>query len=78
MTDQRPSPINERIRQNIRGIAKLKRIGMYELASDAGCHYDTINKFLKRDTKSIAVDKLERIADALGFTVVGLIQWRGK
>ena len=67
----------DKLRVNIRAIAKAKRIGTYELADEAGMHYDTLNKFLQGKTKS-APRNLERIADALGFTVVGLINYRVK
>lgn len=70
--------VTDRLRHAIPTIAKQKRIGLGELASEAGIHYDSINKFLKGKTTDMKIGNLERIADALGYTVVGLIQWKAK
>ena len=69
--------VSNRIRRSIRGVAKMKRIPLAEVCRDAGIHYDTLRKFLN-GTADMTVTKVERVADALGFTVVGLIQWKGK
>ena len=68
---------SDRIRRSIRGVAEGKRIPLAEVCRDAGIHYDTLRKFLN-GTSDMTIDKIERIAWALGFTVVGLIHWKAK
>ena len=69
--------VSDKIRKSIRGVAAMKRIPLSEVCRDAGIHYDTLRKFLN-GTSDMTITKVERLADALGFTVIGLIRWEGK
>lgn len=64
--------VSDKIRNSIRAIAKSKRIPLVEVCRDAGIHYDTLRKYLN-GTADMTVNKVEAIANALGCTVVGLI-----
>ena len=69
--------VSDKIRTSIRGVAKMKRIPLAEVCRDAGIHYDTLRKYLN-GSADMTVTKVERIADALDFTFVGLVNWKGK
>ena len=69
--------VSDRLRVNIETVMDSKRVQKTELADNAGIHYDTLRKFLN-GSSDMTMMKIERIADALGMTVVGLINYRGK
>ena len=69
--------ISDKLRTSIRGVAESKRIPLVEVCQDAGIHYDTLRKFLN-GTSDMTVSRVEAVAAALGFTVVGLINWHPK
>lgn len=63
------------VQQNIRDIIAKKRYTVVEIAAGAGISERHLRRFLAGDT-DMTLAKLDRVAAALGFTLVGLIQWR--
>ena len=68
----------EKVRNSIKGVMDSKRIKTPELANLAGLSYGAVNNILNGETDNPTINSIERIADALDMTVVGLINWRGK
>ena len=68
----------EKVRNSIKGVMDSKRIKTPELANLAGLSYGAVNNILNGETDNPTLNSIERIADALDMTVVGLINWRGK
>ena len=68
---------SEALRTNIPKIAENQRHTLKSVAEGAGVTYRTLRYFLdgERDMTILVADK---IATFLGYTLVGLIQWRAK
>ena len=69
--------VRNKLRVSIRAVAEMKRIPLAQVCRDAGIAYDTLRKFLN-GTCDMTIDKVERIADALDFTFIGLVRWEPK
>ena len=63
--------------ENIESVRTEKRISLTHLAKDAGITDRHLRRIINCE-QDTTMRKADRIADALGFTLVGLINWRGK
>ena len=71
------SKVSDTIRSNIPAIAKEQRHKLKDVAEAGGMTYRTLKYFLDGEL-DMKVGTAAKIADFFGYTLIGLIQWKGK
>ena len=70
------SNIQDKVCFNIKAIAKIKGMTLKSIAETSGITYGALKGYF--NGVSMTMETLSNIASALGYTLVGLIQWRAK